>query len=69
MNEVTKSSTGAASGVGIAIVELYAKEGAKVVVADLNGDAIFEVVDSIILAGGTAVGDHEDIQGRDGSSA
>ncbi|WP_438492148.1 SDR family oxidoreductase [Paenibacillus sp. IHBB 3054] len=48
--------TGAASGVGRAIAELYAKEGAMVVVADLNGDAVSEVVYGINLAGGTAVG-------------
>lgn len=28
--------TGAASGMGKAIAELYAKEGAKVIIADLN---------------------------------
>lgn len=48
--------TGAASGVGRAIAELYAKEGAMVVVADLNGDVVSEVVDGINLAGGAAVG-------------
>lgn len=48
--------TGAASGVGKAIAELYAKEGAKVIVADLNEDAISAVVDGINQAGGTAVG-------------
>lgn len=48
--------TGAASGVGRAIAELYAKEGAMVVVADLNGDTVSEAVDGINLAGGTAVG-------------
>ncbi len=33
--------TGAASGVGKAIAELYAEEGAKVVVADMNEEAAF----------------------------
>lgn len=36
--------TGAASGVGKAIAELYAQEGAKVVVADINEAAIAAVV-------------------------
>ena len=31
--------TGAASGIGQAIAERYAAEGAKVVIADLNSDA------------------------------
>lgn len=48
--------TGAASGVGRAIAELYAKEGAKVVVADLNEAAINEVVEGIKNSGGTALG-------------
>ncbi|HPG89321.1 MAG TPA: glucose 1-dehydrogenase [Hyphomicrobium sp.] len=35
--------TGAASGFGRAIAEVYAAEGAKVIVADLNGDGASEV--------------------------
>ena len=35
--------TGGASGFGRAICELYASEGAKVVVADLNGQGAREV--------------------------
>ncbi|UUZ94012.1 glucose 1-dehydrogenase [Paenibacillus sp. P25] len=48
--------TGAASGVGKAIAQLYAKEGAKVVVADLNEEAISSVVNEIRGDGGAAVG-------------
>lgn len=48
--------TGAASGVGKAIAELYAKEGAKVVIADLNEERITALVDEIRQNGGTAVG-------------
>lgn len=36
--------TGAASGMGKAIAELYAKEGAKVIVADLNIEGAQTVV-------------------------
>lgn len=48
--------TGAASGVGKAIAELYAKEGAKVVVADFNESGVAAVVEGINLKGGTAIG-------------
>lgn len=47
--------TGAASGMGKAIAELYAKEGAKVVVSDLNLEGAQTVADSIKLAGGEAL--------------
>ncbi|MGE8203018.1 SDR family oxidoreductase [Heyndrickxia sp. NPDC080065] len=46
--------TGAASGMGKAIAELYAKEGAKVVVADLNIEGAKTVVADITNNGGTA---------------
>lgn len=46
--------TGAASGMGKAIAELYAAEGAKVAVSDLNVEAAQAVVDGITAAGGTA---------------
>lgn len=39
--------TGAASGMGKAIAELFVKEGAKVVAADLNFTGVKEVTDSI----------------------
>lgn len=46
--------TGAASGMGKAIAELYAAEGAKVVVADLNLEGAEAVVEGITAKGGTA---------------
>jgi NAD(P)-dependent dehydrogenase (short-subunit alcohol dehydrogenase family) len=46
--------TGAASGMGKAIAELYAKEGAKVIVADLNIEGAEQVVEGIIGNGGVA---------------
>src|SRR5688572_29801627 len=39
--------TGAASGFGKAIAESYAKEGAKVVVADINGQGARDVAQAI----------------------
>jgi NAD(P)-dependent dehydrogenase (short-subunit alcohol dehydrogenase family) len=47
--------TGAASGMGKAIAELFAAEGAKVVASDLNLDGVAEVVRGIEAEGGTAL--------------
>jgi len=46
--------TGAASGIGKAIAVLYAQEGAKVVVADINLEAAQAVVAEIIAGEGVA---------------
>lgn len=46
--------TGAASGIGRAIAVLLAKEGAEVVVTDINEEAGLEVVDEITSDGGKA---------------
>jgi NAD(P)-dependent dehydrogenase (short-subunit alcohol dehydrogenase family) len=46
--------TGAGAGIGKAIAETFAKEGAKVVVNDLNSDTAKAVADGIGKAGGTA---------------
>ncbi|MGE5704174.1 MAG: SDR family oxidoreductase [Clostridia bacterium] len=48
--------TGAASGMGKEMAVLFAQEGAKVVVADLNEDKVNAVVSEIAEAGGTATG-------------
>ena len=48
--------TGAASGIGKAIAERYAREGANVVIADLNIDAANSVAAEIKSAGGEARG-------------
>ena len=47
--------TGAASGMGKAIAELYAAEGAKVVVSDLRVEAAQSVVSNIEASGGRAI--------------
>lgn len=57
--------TGAASGVGKAIAELYAKEGAKVVICDLNKEAAEAAANEIgdhALAVEANVSKEEDIQ-------
>lgn len=48
--------TGAASGLGKAIAELYAKHGASVAIADINQEAADKVAASINAAGGKAIG-------------
>ena len=47
--------TGAASGMGKAIAVLYAKEGAKVVVSDINLEAASQTVEEIKSKGGNAI--------------
>ena len=48
--------TGAASGIGRAIAERYAAEGAKIAIADLNLDAANATAAEIKAAGGAAMG-------------
>jgi 3-hydroxybutyrate dehydrogenase len=48
--------TGAASGLGKAIAELYAKEGAAVAICDINQQAADAAAAEIVAAGGKAIG-------------
>ncbi len=56
LNNKVAIITGAASGMGKEIAILYAKEGAKVVLSDINQEALSDLVDKIISDGGTALG-------------
>lgn len=56
--------TGAASGMGRAIATLYAEQGAKVIVADLNVEGAEETVKAIVDAGGQATATRVDISKR-----
>ena len=47
--------TGAASGIGREIAHAYAREGGKVVIADLNLAAAQATADEVVKAGGTAM--------------
>ena len=53
--------TGAASGIGKEIALTYAREGAKVVIADLKKDAAQAAADEIVKAGGTAMAVEMDV--------
>lgn len=57
--------TGAASGIGKAIADIYAAEGAKVVIADLNLEAAQKAADDITAAGGTALAVAMDVTSED----
>ena len=46
--------TGAGAGIGRAVAETFAREGAAVTVADLDGDAAQEVANAIVKANGAA---------------
>lgn len=57
--------TGAAHGIGRAIAELYAAEGAAVLIADLDGAAGTELAQAIKGGGGRAEFCHTDVGSRD----
>ncbi len=60
--------TGGGNGIGRAIAGLFAEEGAKVLVADIEDDAGKAVVDEINQAGGQAVFQHTDISNEDSAA-
>ncbi|MDP5275877.1 glucose 1-dehydrogenase [Chengkuizengella axinellae] len=53
--------TGAGSGMGKAMAILFAQEGAKVVAADINEEAVMEVVSQITESGGQAAAIKTDV--------
>lgn len=53
--------TGAASGIGKATAHLMAHAGARVVVADLDGEGAAKVADDIAVGGGAAIGVEVDV--------
>src|SRR5436190_10384685 len=61
--------TGAASGIGRAQALLFAREGAAVVVADLNADGAKQVVSEIEAAGGTGLAVMMDVSDSDSVQA
>ena len=61
--------TGAAAGIGRATAELFAEEGARVVLADVAADAVEEVAAGIRDAGGSAAAVAADVSAEDGVEA
>lgn len=61
--------TGSARGLGKAIVERLAKEGAKVVVTDLNEQGCIETANEIIASGGDALAVTCDVTNRESVEA
>jgi NAD(P)-dependent dehydrogenase (short-subunit alcohol dehydrogenase family) len=57
--------TGAGGGLGSAIAHGFAREGARVVVADINAERAAEVAASIVRMGGQAWSDVLDVTDRD----
>ncbi len=57
--------TGAGSGFGAGIASRFAAEGARVVAADINGDAAARIADDIHIAGGTALAVTADVSKGD----
>jgi meso-butanediol dehydrogenase/(S,S)-butanediol dehydrogenase/diacetyl reductase len=53
--------TGSGAGIGRAIAKEFAREGASVVVADINADAAHETAGLIKAEGGTAIAVHTDV--------
>jgi glucose 1-dehydrogenase len=56
--------TGAGSGIGRAAALRFAREGARVVVADINGDSVQETARLVERAGGEAIGLTVDVAER-----
>ena len=57
--------TGAGQGIGASVARAYAREGAKVAVTDLNGEAATRVAAEIVDNGGEAIGVACDVADRD----
>ena len=58
--------TGGASGIGRATAELFAREGSRVVIADLSGERAETVASGIDEAGGTAMAVEADVSTPEG---
>ncbi len=57
--------TGGASGIGEAVAEIYAKNGCKVMIVDVNSERVELVKNNIVKAGGECVAVHADVSKED----
>ncbi|WP_293677187.1 SDR family NAD(P)-dependent oxidoreductase, partial [uncultured Phenylobacterium sp.] len=57
--------TGSGRGQGLVAAQLFAREGAKIVVNDLDQESVTAAVDSILAAGGEAAGVAGDVANED----
>jgi 3-hydroxybutyrate dehydrogenase len=69
LNDKVAIVTGAASGLGKAIAMRYAREGAKVALADINKQAVDTAVTEVMAAGGRAIGVAMDVTSEDDVNA
>lgn len=61
LDKVTVMVTGAANGIGVGIVEVLAREGARVAITDLDADGAQQAAQRILDAGGDAIGLGHDV--------
>jgi glucose 1-dehydrogenase len=61
LHEKSAIVTGAASGIGRATAQLFAAQGARVLLADIHGEALNEATSQIISQGGVAIGVTADV--------
>ena len=61
--------TGAAQGIGAACTRLFAEQGAKVVIADINETSGSALADEIVRGGGTALFLRTDVAARSDCTA
>lgn len=57
--------TGGASGIGEAVAKIYAQNGCKVMIVDVNGERLKQVEQEILNAGGECVSETADVSQED----